>query len=177
MHCESKIRRQTGVIRFLCSLLMHILKPVVERFLCGLHNSKKKGPNISLVYCACFVDRCFTFCTFSFWSLCCLYFFDLRILITHLVSSSSCLDSEYTAFAYCSDRLFYQRRQIKRKYYFDPKIPPQHRMVVTLWLSLNYISLLFLYLSEYKIPSHKYKFKQIFKKIGQINSVDLSYVF
>jgi hypothetical protein len=50
-------------------------------------------------------------------------------------------------------------------------------MVVTLWLSLNYISLLFLYINEYNIPSHKYKFKQIFKNIGQANSVDLSYVF
>ena len=42
----------------------------------------------SLVLCVCFVDRCLYFCT-SFWPLCCLYYFDLRILITPLVSSSS----------------------------------------------------------------------------------------
>ena len=41
----------------------------------------------SLVLYICFVDRCL-----SFWSLCCLFFFDLRILINPLVSSnSSCL--------------------------------------------------------------------------------------
>ena len=37
-----------------------------------------------LVLCACFVDRCL-----PFWSLCCLFLFDLRILITPLVSSNS----------------------------------------------------------------------------------------
>jgi len=40
----------------------------------------------SLVLCVCFVDRCLFF---SFWPLCCLFFFDLRILITSLVSSNS----------------------------------------------------------------------------------------
>jgi len=38
----------------------------------------------SLVLCVCFVDR-----WLSFWALCCLFFFDLRILITTLVSSNS----------------------------------------------------------------------------------------
>jgi hypothetical protein len=38
----------------------------------------------SLVLCVCFVDRCLSFCTFFFWSLCCMFFFDLRILITSL---------------------------------------------------------------------------------------------
>jgi hypothetical protein len=33
----------------------------------------------------CFIDRCFSFCTFFFWTLCCL-FFDIRILIAPLVS-------------------------------------------------------------------------------------------
>jgi hypothetical protein len=65
VNCESKTRRQTGVARLLCGLLVHILKTGVERFLCGLlqhilknifvksifktfslENSKKKGPNI-----------------------------------------------------------------------------------------------------------------------------------
>ena len=35
-----------------------------------------------------FVDSCLSFCLCSFWSLCCLSFFDLRILIPTLVSSS-----------------------------------------------------------------------------------------
>jgi hypothetical protein len=40
-----------------------------------------------LVLCVCFVDRCLSFCTFSFGH--CLFFFDLRILTTPLVSSNS----------------------------------------------------------------------------------------
>jgi len=36
----------------------------------------------SLVLCVCFVDRCLSFCPFLFWPLCCLFFFNLRILIT-----------------------------------------------------------------------------------------------
>ena len=39
----------------------------------------------SLVFCLCFVDRCLSF---FFWPLCCLSF-DIRILITSLVSSNS----------------------------------------------------------------------------------------
>jgi hypothetical protein len=34
--CASKMRRQTGIARFLCALLVHILKTGGERFLCGL---------------------------------------------------------------------------------------------------------------------------------------------
>jgi hypothetical protein len=41
----------------------------------------------SLVLCVCFVDRCLSFCPFSFGH--CLFFFDLRIQITPLVSSNS----------------------------------------------------------------------------------------
>ena len=40
----------------------------------------------SLVLYVCFVDRCLSF---FFWPLCCLFFFDIRILITTLVSSNS----------------------------------------------------------------------------------------
>ena len=40
----------------------------------------------SLALCVCFVDRCLSF---IFWPLCCLFFFDLRILITPLVYSNS----------------------------------------------------------------------------------------
>ena len=46
----------------------------------------------SLVVCICFVDRCLSLCPLSFWPLCCLFFFELRILITSLISSnSSCI--------------------------------------------------------------------------------------
>ena len=38
----------------------------------------------SLVLYVCFVDRCF-----FFWPLCCLFFFDIQILITPLVSSNT----------------------------------------------------------------------------------------
>jgi hypothetical protein len=41
---------------------------------------------LSLVFYVCFVDRCLSFCTLSFWSLFCLFFFDIRILITSLIS-------------------------------------------------------------------------------------------
>jgi hypothetical protein len=40
----------------------------------------------SLVLCVCFVDRCLSF---LFWLMCRLLFFDIRILITPLVSSNS----------------------------------------------------------------------------------------
>ena len=45
----------------------------------------------SLVLCVCFVDRCLSFCTF----LCCLFFFDLRILITSLWYLLWFTDSDY----------------------------------------------------------------------------------
>ena len=45
----------------------------------------------SLVLCVCFVDRCLSL---FFWPLCCLSVFDLRILITPLVSSNSSWTSD-----------------------------------------------------------------------------------
>ena len=66
----------------------------------------------SLVLCVCFVDRGLSF---FLWSLCCLSFFDLRILITLLVSSNSsyaivkCISFKFThvfnglrVFSFCS---------------------------------------------------------------------------
>ena len=44
--------------------------------------------NCLFSFYVCFVDHCWSFCLFFLWSLCCL-FFDLRILITPLVSSNS----------------------------------------------------------------------------------------
>ena len=49
----------------------------------------------SFVLWVCFVNRCLSFFSFSFWPLCCLYFFDLRILITPLVSWNSSYDILY----------------------------------------------------------------------------------
>jgi hypothetical protein len=42
----------------------------------------------SLFFVQCFVDRCLSFYPFFFWPLCCLFFFNLQILITPLVSSN-----------------------------------------------------------------------------------------
>ena len=39
----------------------------------------------------CFVDRCLSFLSFFFWPLCCLFFFDIRILIAPLVSFGHCV--------------------------------------------------------------------------------------
>jgi hypothetical protein len=36
----------------------------------------------SLVLCVYFVDCCLSFCPFFFWPLCCMFFFNVRILIT-----------------------------------------------------------------------------------------------
>ena len=52
--------------------------------------------NQSLFVCVCFVDRCLAFCTFFFWPLCSLFFFDLRILITPLISSDSSYEKSNT---------------------------------------------------------------------------------
>jgi len=40
----------------------------------------------SIVLCVCFVDRCLSF---FFWPLCCLFFFEIWIPITPLLSSNS----------------------------------------------------------------------------------------
>ena len=37
----------------------------------------------------CFVDRCLSVCTFFFWPLCYLFFFNIRVLIAPFVSSNS----------------------------------------------------------------------------------------
>jgi hypothetical protein len=63
----------------------------------------------SLVLYICFVDRCL-----SFWSLCCLFSFDLRILINPLVSSnSSCLLCSSTMTFAMHVALIYVRYKLK----------------------------------------------------------------
>ena len=61
---------------------------------CGQHLSSSpvfNGVRVtrSLVLYECFVARCLSFCIFFFWPLCCLFFFDIRIMIVPLVSSNS----------------------------------------------------------------------------------------
>ena len=69
------------------------LVPLVEQELLTLPEHLSSPPVFSgarvirsLVLCVCFVDRCLYF---FFWPLRCLSIFDLRILITSLISSKS----------------------------------------------------------------------------------------
>ena len=75
--------------------LKFILHVIVEQELLTLPEHLSSPPVFSgvrvtrsLVICVCFVDRCLSFCPF-FLPLCCLFFFELGILITPLVSSNS----------------------------------------------------------------------------------------
>jgi hypothetical protein len=69
-------RRLSLVEQELLTLPEHLSSPPAFSGVCVIR---------SLVLCVCFVDRCLSF---FFWPLCCLFFFDLRILITSLVSSN-----------------------------------------------------------------------------------------
>jgi len=81
--------------------------PLVEQELLTLPEHLSSPPVVngvrvtrSLVLCVCFVDRCLSFCTFVFWLLWCLFFFDIRILIISLVSSNSSYSYSITAIFY-----------------------------------------------------------------------------
>ena len=70
--------------------------PLVEHELLTLPENMSSPPVFSwfrvtrsLVLCVYFVDRCLSFRTFLFWSLCYLFFFDIRIMITLLVSANT----------------------------------------------------------------------------------------
>jgi hypothetical protein len=65
-----------------------VLEKLKDTKVDGHNMSKLKRTNYDLQY-VCFVDRCLSFCTFFFWPLCCLFFFDIRIMIAPLVSSNS----------------------------------------------------------------------------------------
>jgi hypothetical protein len=76
----------------LVKLSFHRCDKTVEQELLTLPQPLSSPPVLSgvhvtrsLVLCVCFVDRCLSF---FFWSLCCLFFFNIRILITPLVSSN-----------------------------------------------------------------------------------------
>ena len=73
----------------LLTLLEHLSSPLVFS---GVRVTR------SLVLCVCFVDRCLYF---FFWPLCCLFFFDIRILITPLVSSNSSLELHFLPLSVC----------------------------------------------------------------------------
>ena len=82
------------ITRFVTRLTRQV--PLVEQELLTLPEHLSSPPVFSgvrvtrsLVLCVCFVDLCLWFCTFSFSFLCCLFFFDIQILITPLVSSNS----------------------------------------------------------------------------------------
>jgi hypothetical protein len=79
-------RRVPLVEQELLTLLEHLSSPPVFG---GVRVSR------SLVLCVCFVDRCLSFCTLFFWLLCCLFFFNLRILIIPSNSSSLYICVQY----------------------------------------------------------------------------------
>ena len=80
---EQCIRRVPLVEQELLTLPEHLRSPQVFS---GVPVTR------SLVLYVCFVGRCLSFCTFFFWPEYCLFFFDIRILITPLVSSYRYLD-------------------------------------------------------------------------------------
>ena len=75
--CTSKDRQKDNITEFVNRLTWRV--PLVEQELVILPEHLSSHP-----LCVCFVDRCL-----YFWPLCCLFFFDLRILITPLISSNS----------------------------------------------------------------------------------------
>jgi hypothetical protein len=74
------------------NFVMFINAHLVEQELLTLpeHLSSPPGFRVtrSLVLYVCFVNRCLSFVLFI-WPLCCLFFFDIQILIAPLVSSNS----------------------------------------------------------------------------------------
>jgi len=81
--------------------------PLVEKELFTLPEHLSSPPVFSgvratqfLVLYVSFVDRCLSF---LFWPLCCLYFFDIRILITLLVSSDDCYIIQWESWKILND--------------------------------------------------------------------------
>jgi hypothetical protein len=54
-----------------------------------------------------FFGHCVVCSVFYFWALCCLFFFDLRILITPLVSSNTPYFNFMDIFFLCTNNLYY----------------------------------------------------------------------
>ena len=90
---------------YACPFLIHDLLsglaqwvPLVEQELLTLSEHMSSLPVFSgvritrsLVLYVCFVDHCLSFLYIFFWPLCCMFFFDIRILIAPLVSLNSSL--------------------------------------------------------------------------------------
>ena len=64
----------------------------LEQVLPTFRQSLSLSPVFAFVFCVVFVDQCLSFCLF-FWSLHCLSFFNLLLLITLLVSSNCSCNS------------------------------------------------------------------------------------
>ena len=87
-------RREIYIVIFVITGIKDMQRvPLVEKELLTLPEHLSSLPVFSgvsftrsLVLCVCFVDRCLSF---FFWPFCCLFFFDIRILIVPLVSSNS----------------------------------------------------------------------------------------
>ena len=75
-------RRVPLVEQVLLTLPEHLSSPPVFS---GVHVTR------SLVLCLMFCRSLFVLLSFFFWPLCCLFFFDIRILITSLVSCGHCV--------------------------------------------------------------------------------------
>ena len=93
--CNICVTNDHGYFPLVVNTRLTLWVPLVEQELLKLPEHTSSPPVFSgvrvtrsVVLCVCFVDRYLSFCTF-FWPLCCLFFFDLRILITSLVSSHS----------------------------------------------------------------------------------------
>ena len=81
-------RREPLVEQELRTLLDHLSSPPIFS---GVRVAR------SLVLCVCFVERCLSFFC---WPLCCLFFFDLWIQTTTLVSTNSSLDNLLNSWHY-----------------------------------------------------------------------------
>jgi hypothetical protein len=63
----------------------------------------------SLVFCVMFWRSLFVLLSFYFWPLCCLSFFDLRILSTPFVSSNSSIKNRPFIYHICIYNIFHKR--------------------------------------------------------------------
>ena len=90
----------------------HFWETLVEQKLLTLPEHLSSPPvfsgiRVSRSLILCFVDRYLPFCIFFFWLLCCL-FFDIRILITPLVSPNFCFFWEALAWPHhCMEMRFW----------------------------------------------------------------------
>ena len=74
-----------------------------------------------LYFCVVFCRSLFALLSFFIWSLCCLSFFDLRLLITHLVSSNFSYYAVMQVWYICFFFLYFLQlpKTLKLKLYFE----------------------------------------------------------